>query len=247
MKVIQPNCRIQFTAEDIDFIISILGSKTGGTADCLIKLLADEETRDLILDDEALFHAFLEQRGCLTVSSHFYFYVLVRHVLRRSGIEERKVADYVAEVLCEFSRSDRSRCLLPGQENGLNYFFEMLAALRTADERTQFYIRAHIGNHSLFLSGVFLERIRFRAESRGFPDVSYYEELGQSNYRMAGDHRLAERYELGSIFNTLSERFQSARLALNDVAQRLFSLGDTDYSLETLLQNHSRNWRNSRN
>jgi hypothetical protein len=244
MKVIQPNCRIQFTAEDIDFIISILGSKSGGTVDCLVKLLADEETRDLILDDEALYHAFLEHRGCLRVSNHFYFYVLVRHVLRRSGIDDRKVADYVAEMLCEFSRSDRNRCLIPGQEHGLEYFFEMLGALQTADERTQFYIRAHIGNHSLFLSGVFLERIRFRAESRGFPDVKYYEELGQTNYRMAGDHRLAERYELGPIFNTLSEQFQSARLALNDVAQRLFSLGDTDYSLENLLQNQARNSRN---
>ena len=34
----------------------------------------------------------------------------------------------------------------------------------------------------------------------------------------------------------LADRFQEARLALNDVSQRLFSLGDTDYSLEALLQ-----------
>ena len=48
MKVIQPNCRIQFTAEDVDFIVSILGKKTGN-AQCLTQLLADEESRDLIL------------------------------------------------------------------------------------------------------------------------------------------------------------------------------------------------------
>ena len=41
MKVIQPNCRVQFAAEDIDFIVSVLGRKIG-TAKCLIQLLADE-------------------------------------------------------------------------------------------------------------------------------------------------------------------------------------------------------------
>ena len=91
MKMIQPNCRVQFAAEDIDFILSVLGRKIG-TAECLVKLLADEETRDLILDDEALFHALLERRGCLQVSSRFYFYILVRHVFRRSGANEIRTA-----------------------------------------------------------------------------------------------------------------------------------------------------------
>ena len=163
MKVIQPNCRTQFAAEDIDFIVSVLGAKLGN-AECLIRLLADEETRDLILDDEALLHALLERRGCLRVSSHFYFYILVRNVLKRSGLNDRAVADYVAEVLAEFARVEQMRCIVPGQSNVLDYFFEMLAALQTADDRTSFQIRVHIGNHSLFLSGVFHERIRFRAE-----------------------------------------------------------------------------------
>ena len=234
MKLIQSNCRAQFAAEDIDFILSVLGGKIG-TAECLIKLLADEESRDLILDDDALLHALLERGGCLRVSTRFYFYILVRHVFRRSDIEDRQVADYVAEVLTEFARSERARCVLPGQSDGLNYFFEMLAALQKADERTNFYIRVHMGNYSLFLSGVFPERIRFRAEARGFPDLRYYEGLGRTQYRAASDHRLAQRYELAGVLNTLSERFGTTRLALNDIAERLFSLGETDYSLETLL------------
>lgn len=235
--MIQPNCRVQFAAEDVDFILSVLGRRLGN-AECLIKLLSDEESRDLILDDEALFHALLERRGCLRVSSRFYFYILVRQVFRRSGILDRAVADYVAEVLAEFAQAERARCVVPGQDNPLDYFFEMLTALQKADERTSFFIRAHIGNYSLFLSGVFPDRIRFRAEARGFPDVKYYDALGRTHYRAAGDHRLAHRYELAPIFNTLSERFETTRLALNDIADRLFSIGDPDYSLETLLSLH---------
>src|SRR5256885_3259956 len=234
MKMIQPNCRVQFAAEVIDSILSVLGSKFK-PAECLTKLLADEESRDLILDDEALFHALLERRGCLRVSTRFYFYILVRQVFLRSKIVDRTVADYVAEVLAEFARAERARCVVPGQNNPLDYLFEMLTALKTADDRTSFFIRVHIGNHSLFLSGVFPERIRFRAEMRGFPNLKYYEGLGRTHFRMASDHRLAQKYEVANIYNTLAERFQATRLALNDIADRLFSIGDVDYSLEALL------------
>jgi len=234
MKVIKPNCRVQFAAQDVEFILTVLGGKLEGT-EGLVKLLADEDSRDLILDDEALFRALLERGGCLRVTSHFYFYILVRQVFKRTGIAERGVADYVAEMLTEFARADRARCVLPGQATPLDYFFEMLAALQTADDHTRFHIRAHIGNYSLFLSGVFPDRIRERAERRGFPDLSYYVALGRTHFRVASDHRLAKRYALTDIFGTLSERFETTRLALNEIADRLFSLGGPDYSLDRLL------------
>jgi hypothetical protein len=232
--MIRPNCRAQFAAEDIDFILSVLGRKIS-TAECLVKLLADEDSRDLILDDEALLHALLERGGCLRVSSRFYFYILVRQVLRRSGIQDRAVADYVAELLAEFSRAERVGCVVPGQMAPLDYIFEMLAALQTADERTSFLIRVHIGNHSLFLSGVFPARIRFRAERRGAPSLKYYEGMGRTQYRAASDHQLARRYDVAGIFDTLSERFETTRLALNDIADRFFSIGDSNSALDGLL------------
>src|SRR5439155_15308264 len=235
MHVIQPNCRVQFTAEDIDFILSVLRPKVGA-ADSLIKLLADEETRDLILDDENLLRAVLEHRSCLRISAHFYFYILVRQVFRRSGIQERELADYLADVLTEFSRLERTQCRIKGQVQPLDYFFEMLGALQTVDDTTRFYIRAHIDNYSLFLSGIFPDRVRFRAEFRGAPDLKYFEELGRANYRVASDHRLARKYDLDGIFNTLAERFQTTRLALNDLGERLIMLGDVERPVQVLLK-----------
>jgi hypothetical protein len=233
MMVIRPNCRVQFTAEDIDFILSVLGPKAG-SAETLVQLLADEESRDLILDDESLLRAVLEHRNCLRISSHFYFYILVRHSFRRSDLRERPLADYVASVLAGFSQIERTRCTVKGEPK--DYFFEMLAALQTADDTTGFYIRAHIGNQSLFMSGVFPERIRFRAERKGCPDLTYYEGLGSANYRVAGDHRLARKYDLDGIFATLSERFHETRLALNDLRERLVSLGEPDIPVEQLIK-----------
>ena len=232
--MIQSNCRAQFAAEDIEFVVSVLGRKIGDT-ECLVQLLSDQDSRDLILDDEELLNALLERGGCLRVSSRFYFYVLVRQVFRRSGIGDRAVADYVAEVLSEFARAERASCVLPGQSSPMDYFFEMLTALQQADDRTGFLIRAHIGNYSLFLSGVFPNRIRFRAERKGFPDLKYYESLGRTHFRVAGDHRLAQRYDLTEVFGTLAERFETTRLALNDIADRLFFIAENDYSIEKLL------------
>jgi hypothetical protein len=233
--VIQPNCRVQFAAEDIDFIVSILGRQLGAR-ECLVGLLADQDSRDAILDDESLRRALLEAGGCLRVSTRLYFYVLIRHAFRQAGIADRAVADYVAEMLTEFARTDRSKCLTPGQEHASEYVFEMLAALRSADERNAFVIRTHIGNYSLFVSGVFPERIRFREEARGFPGLKYYEDMGRAQYRAASDHRLAQRYELGGIFAVLAEKFGTTRLALNDVADRLFAMGDGGNGLESLLK-----------
>ncbi len=233
MYVIQPNCRIQFTAEDIDFIAKVLGKETNTQA--LIDLLTDPDCRDSILEDEALVRALLEERGCLRVSTHFYFYVLVRHVLRQTGINDRSVADYVAELLSQFSREGRARLVTSAQPNPLDYVFEMLAALQKADDHEAFFIRAHIGNHSLFLSGVFPDRIRHRSE-RGFPDLRYYEELGRTNYRVASGHRLARRYDLAPVFEVLSERFAHTRKALNDLSDRVFSLGDPEIPMHNLFK-----------
>jgi hypothetical protein len=201
----------------------------------LIDLLSDDESRDLILDDDRLFHALLEQRGCIRVSNRLYFFVIVRKVLKQAGIEDREVADYTAELLAEYSEYEHTRCRVPGQERALDYFFEMLAALQTADDRTRFYIRAHIGNHSLFFSGIFPQRIRYRAEKKGFPGMRYYEALGQSSFRIASDHRLASQYDLAPIYATLADRFQDARQALNEMSERIVSLGDVDAGLDALL------------
>ena len=242
MKLIQPNCRIQFTADDLDFITETLAGASDRGA--LLQLLADCDTRDLILDDEKLFQALLEHRGCLRISNRLYFYVIVRKVLREAGIDDRDVADYTAELLAEYSDFEASRCRVPGQDTPLDYFFEMLAALKDADERRSFYIRAHIGNHSLFLSGVFPQRIRYRAEKKGFPDLRYYEAMGRSSFRIASDHRLASQYELAPIYSKLADRFQETREALNDMSERLVSLGDVDSGFDALLLKvmNEQNW-----
>jgi len=58
--------------------------------------------------------------------------------------------------------------------------------------------------------------------------LRYYQDLGRANYRAASEHRLAARYDLAAVFDTLSEHFEPARLALNDLAERVFAIGDPE-------------------
>jgi len=103
-----------------------------------------------------------------------------------------------------------------------------------SDERDRFCIRAHIGNHSLFLAGVFPDRSDPSGED-AIPCLKYTSALTRelSGWRAI---IVSRPVRLAPIFSTLADRFQETRLALNDVSERLFSLGDPGYSLDALLQ-----------
>ena len=110
MKVIQPNCRVQFTAEDIDFILSVLRPKAG-SADGLIELL-DSRRRGEPRSDPGRRRAAAGRcwsiGSRLRISAHFYFYLLVRQVFRRSGIMERAAADYAGREVLDRVLTDSS-------------------------------------------------------------------------------------------------------------------------------------------
>lgn len=234
MTVIRPHCRAHFTASDVTFILEALG-RHPSDLDALRQLLADDASRDLLLDSPALYTAVLEGAGCLSISPHLYFYVLVRHVLLEAGVQHREVADYVAEVLAEFTRTDRTRARLPGEPQPLEYFYEMLAALPRVDPRQAFALRTHIGNQALYYSGLFNERIAQRARRKGFPDVGYYEGIGEANFAAASQDRWAARLGLSELLALLAAAFHRTRMALNELAERLLSLGDDGARYDRLL------------
>ncbi len=223
MNIIRPMCRERFTAEDVDFVVGVLNADRSQSS-ILADLLTDPDARDLILDDDRLLRAVLENIDCLQISSRLYFYVLVRRVLREAGIDDRTLADYVAELLTVFTSAHRSRNPLHNQTSPMNYVVDMMAAMQTAEPRERFLLRAHLGNYALFLAGLFPGHVRHRTARRAAPNLGYYEGVGQASYRIAGDHYLAEQLELGPVFRTLSDRFHATRLALNDLSDRLMWL-----------------------
>lgn len=221
-EMITANSRVRLTADDFDFIVRALSIKNSDRVS-LERLLTDEETRDEILDLDALADAILQSPGRLAISPHLLFYVLCRRVLRDTAVRSRDAADYVASLLEAFSRTAR---LYDADGTGrfhAEYLTDMLQALSKAGEREAFLIRSHMANYSLFVSGMFAENVGKRSE-RGAPDISFYEKMGGMNYRVAAEFRDAKRFRLQSIYEELARGFHEARLALNDLAGRLLHL-----------------------
>ncbi|MFL6567753.1 MAG: hypothetical protein ACJ8LI_01185, partial [Chthoniobacterales bacterium] len=88
-------------------------------------------------------------------------------------------------------------------------------------------LRAHVGNYSLFLSGIFHENTQ-RRSLRGAPDIKFYEQVGRSSYQLVASHATARRCELNDVYEELADRFRQVRLALNQLSDQLLNL-DSDY------------------
>jgi len=222
--MIRANCRARFTAADFDFIVRTLArSQTDQVS--LVDLLSDVETRDSVLDHPRLVDAILNNCGHLRISSQFYFYVLARHVLQQGGIGDRKLCDYVASLLEAFSRASQLQISENIGERVGQYIHDILIALTGATPEQAFLLRAHIGNYSLFISGIFHENAQ-RRSLRGGPDIGFYEQVGRTNYQLVASHAVARQCELDDVFEGLADRFRDVRLALNQLSDRLLNLDD---------------------
>jgi hypothetical protein len=209
--MIRANCRDRFTAEDFNFIVKTLG-KSRASSVCLSELLTDPLLRDQILDHELLLQGVLNDHGRLSISPQFYFYILT--------------SDYIASLLEAFSRTALLNAPSGTEGNPVEYLSDMLLALHHASPVQVFLIRAHLGNYSLFLTGVFHENVLRRVERRGAPDFSYYEELGSMSFKVVANHEVARTCELSEVYTALSDRFREIRLALNRLSDCLINLDD---------------------
>ena len=222
--MIRANCRARFTVADFDFIVRTRSrSRTDGVS--LVDLLSDSETRDSVLDHPLLVETILSNAGHLHISSQFYFYVLARHVLQQAGIGDRKLPDYIGSLLETFSRANQLQTTETIPARAHEYISDMLIALTRATPEQTFLLRAHVGNYSLFITGIFHENTQ-RRSLRGAPDIDFYEQVGRTNYQLVASHEAARRCELTDVFAGLANRFHDVRLALNDLSDRLLHLDE---------------------
>lgn len=226
--MIRANCRARFTAADFQFIVRTLARSPNDQVS-LVDLLSDAETRDAVLDDPRLVEAILSHAGQLSISSSFYFYVLARHVLQQAEIGDRKLCDYVGSLLETFSRASGLRPPHSEEETSRQYISDMLIALTRASAEQSFLLRAHVGNYSLFVSGIFHENAQRRSQ-RGGPDLEFYEKIGRTNFQLVASHSTARRCELNDVYEELADRFHDVRLALNRLVEELINLDDDHHA-----------------
>lgn len=217
------NVRERITAADRDLVLTLLaGGSTARRA--RLEARARAEGEDGLLDEVGLFALLHTAPGIAAPSASLYLYVAVRHHLRRLGIDDATLSDYLGALLLEFGLRDRAYRVAAIDDARYGYVADIVADLEVAGGQRGFLLRAHLGNFSLWLAGVFPDHIAARRASGG-PDLRYYETLGARGFQLAAEHRLAREWGLDDVFDRLAEAFEPIRVGLNRLSDACFFPG----------------------
>ena len=219
--MILADTRHQLTRDDAQLAARILARDSGEELAGLESRLADEGI-DAILDDPRLPGALLRHPRGAHASFTLFAYVMIRHALRQAGEPDRGLADYVSAVVIHFGFRDRAHRIAKGDDEIYDAIVQLCEDLDDPDARRRFLVQTHLGNYSLWVSGIFPDYIEQRRWRRGGPDLEYYEEMGRRGFQLAADHRLAEEHGLTELYANAADRFGVLRAALNSVSDTLF-------------------------
>lgn len=220
--MILPNVRASFGSEDVQLLLGLLAERTRRSRQFWEGRLA-EEGLDSLLDEPEAMAGIMQSGGVSQVSPKLAFYVMVRHTLLESGLDNAELADYVAALLVEFAMAGRAYRIARYDERTYRYLVELVSDLEgESSERRRFLLRAHLGNYSLWLSGLFPDYVIARVQRRGAPGIGYYEDLGSAGYKLASASDLADQYALTRLYAEVADDFRAVRRALNRVSDRFF-------------------------
>jgi hypothetical protein len=219
--MILANTRQRLSRDDAQLMVRMLARCGVGEQTTLEQRLTDEGI-DVILDDPRLPHALMRMAEGAHASLPLFVYVFVRHALVRSGEDDRYLADYVASIVLHFGFGKRANRVSEHDDETYTALTDILRDVNDPDARRSFFVRTHLGNYALWLSGLYPDFIEHRRWKRGGPDLDYYEEMGRRGFQLAADHRLAEQHGLTTLYASAAQHFGRLRVALNSVSDTLF-------------------------
>jgi hypothetical protein len=124
-------------------------------------------------------------------------------------LEDAKISNYIANVLTRFAKSSRLFKIIEGEEESYHYIVDMIADSLRSNNIRKFYIYCHIGNYTLFLTGMVPEYIAYRYEYKQRPvNEHYYVDFGKAYYGLASEHTNAKANRLSDTLSQLSEGFE---------------------------------------
>ncbi len=119
------------------------------------------------------------------------------------------VSNYLANMLAVFVQTSRLYKLEKNDDKQYQYIVDMVEEIRHSDNARKFYIYCHIGNYSLFFTGMFPEYIEYKFKyKKTLIDSRYYIDFGKTYFGLASEHDIARQHELNDTLYSLSEGFE---------------------------------------
>ncbi|HEY0757775.1 MAG TPA: hypothetical protein VGD59_00815 [Acidisarcina sp.] len=137
------------------------------------------------------------------------------------GMRDSEVSSYVADLLTDFSKSDRLYRLRDGGGRPLDQVDAMLAASDPVHGTapsfdTERQIRKHIGDYALFLTGMYPESVRREEES-----FFHLVQAGKESYYVVSQFNVFEYAAEAPLFGRLADSFESCIYGLQKVRGEL--------------------------
>lgn len=216
--MILPTIRASFDRSQAIHLVELLGRHDEALREAARQRL-DEEGVDSLLDDPRVLNALLTDPE-VNAPPSLIFYVLVRQALLEGGVDDRGTADFVASLVVGFGQAGRAYRISDGDEEEFHYLVDVVTRIGESDRERVFLLRSHLGNHALWLTGLFPDFLEARTRRRGAPPLDYYEDMGRAGYRLAADSPPAGALGVDGPYREIAGRFHDVRVALNRVSDR---------------------------
>jgi hypothetical protein len=150
-----------------------------------------------------------------------------RHFFEDVRLEEPQVATYVAAVLADFARTESLYRIRNAQGKPLEDVGEMLIESNPLLEAASFdrerEVRKHVGDYTLFMTGLFPENVARIQKTRRPPLDAFVDfvQAGKESYAVVSSFDQFEYKEEAPLFRRLSENFELCVVGLNLVKQDL--------------------------
>jgi len=160
----------------------------------------------------------------------FFLDLVNRHYSSPLELRDREIKDYVANVLAGFCAVDELHKIRNASNRPLDDVGEMLlesdpvyGPAPSFDRERQ--VRKHIGDYTLFFTGMFPESIHHwrmrRQRLEGFIDLM---RAGKESYYIVSKFDCFEYAKVAPLFRRLSENFEHCVFGLNMVKNELLEL-----------------------
>jgi hypothetical protein len=150
-----------------------------------------------------------------------FFDRVIRASFHDLALDGDPVAPYLADLLTRFARTENLHpraVTLPRLESVVDMMLEIQAVWQTDTPEFrpehEVNVRRHIGDYTLFMTGIFPERVRREA------GTSFYIAQGKRAYRFVSEHARASSRGGPAPYRRLAERFENYAGAL-DYARRV--------------------------
>jgi len=150
-----------------------------------------------------------------------------RHFFEDVRLEEPRVATYVTGLLADFARTENLYRIRNAQGKHLEDVGEMLIESNPLLEAASFdrerQVRKHVGDYTLFMTGLFPESVAKARRARQ-PRLDAFVDFvraGKESYAIVSSFNQFEYKEEAPLFRRLSDNFELCVVGLNLVKQDL--------------------------